>query len=82
MRKTRLRLDSNKKTQYMARKDVVLHLKAIYYIYKISFVGKYKDIYPSLFKKKRQVLNANQKLESKTISSYEFVKSSNFIAKH
>jgi hypothetical protein len=46
----------------MSREDVFLHLKAIY---KISFKGKYKDIYPPLPKTQRLILNAITGLNSK-----------------
>jgi hypothetical protein len=39
----------------MTRKQISSHIKTIY---KITFVGKYKDVKPTLSKSQRDILNA------------------------
>jgi transposase len=55
LREIRVRLRDSKECQKMTRKQINSHIKSIY---KIKFVGKYKDICPELSKSQCDILEA------------------------
>jgi len=55
IREIRVRLRNSKVCKKMTRKQIAAHIKGIY---KIKFVGKYKDICPELSKSQREILEA------------------------
>jgi len=55
LREIRVRLRNSEECRKMTRKQIISHIKGIY---KIKFVGKYKDICPELSKTQRAILDA------------------------
>jgi len=55
LREIRVRLRDSDECRKMTRKQIASHIKGIY---KIKFVGKYKDICPELSKTQRAILEA------------------------
>ncbi|MDR2854718.1 MAG: hypothetical protein LBV40_00965, partial [Methanomicrobiales archaeon] len=55
MREMRVCLRKSQECQKMTRKQISSHIKTIH---KISFVGKYKDVKPTLSKSQRAILTA------------------------
>lgn len=55
MREIRVRLSQSKECKKMTKKQIISHIKAIY---KIKFIGKYKDVCPELSKSQRAILEA------------------------
>jgi hypothetical protein len=55
MREIRVCIHNSEKCKKSTRKQVFSHIKTIY---KVNFKGRYKDIYPELSRKQRDILNA------------------------
>ena len=55
MREIRVCIRDSEKCKKLTRKQVFSHIKTIY---KVSFQGKYKDVYPELSRKQREILAA------------------------
>lgn len=55
LREIRVRLGESKECKKMTKKQIFANIKSIY---KINFKGKYKDVYPTLTKSQRTILEA------------------------
>jgi transposase len=62
IREIRTRLHNSEECHKMTRKQIASHIKGIY---KIKFVGKYKDVCPELSKSQRSILEALQITDSR-----------------
>jgi hypothetical protein len=55
IREIRVRLRDSKECKKMTRRQITSHIKCIY---KIHFIGKYRDVKPELAKSQRAILDA------------------------